>query len=83
MLTFAVPDLAKRRRLSGTLAERVKHLLDERGEGASWLAEQIGVHRVSASRIVNGKATDLPLSTLKAIATALGVTVGQLVDDGG
>jgi DNA-binding Xre family transcriptional regulator len=75
--------VAKKRRLTGPLGERVKLLLDEQGQSVSWLAEQIGLHRVSASRIVNGKVSDLPLSTLRAIAGALGTTVGELVDEAG
>jgi DNA-binding Xre family transcriptional regulator len=73
--------VAKRRRLSGSLAERVGALLIEQERSVTWLAEQIGRHRTATSRIVNGKATDLPLSTVKALAVALGVSVGDLVDD--
>jgi DNA-binding Xre family transcriptional regulator len=70
-----------RRQLTGTLADRIRGLLAERGEGVAWLARQTGIHRVTVSRIVGGVSRDLPLSTLKAIASALDVTIGELVDD--
>ncbi len=81
MPTLMVPPVAKKRRLTGTLGERLQVLLAEQDRSVTWLAEQAGLHRVSASRIVNGKSTDLPLSTVRGIAAALGVTVGDLVDD--
>ncbi|MFO0801413.1 MAG: helix-turn-helix transcriptional regulator [Gemmataceae bacterium] len=70
-----------KRRLTGSLADRIRHLLEERGAGVAWLARETGVHRVTISRIVGGVSRDLPLSTLTAVATALGVSVGELVDD--
>lgn len=73
--------VAKKRRLAGTLGERVKTLLAERGEGVKWLAGQIGLHRVSTSRLVNDKTPDPSLSLLRKVASALGVTVGELTDD--
>jgi DNA-binding Xre family transcriptional regulator len=69
------------RRLTGSLADRILLLLNERGAGVAWLARETGVHRVTISRIVGGVSRDLPLSTLTAVAAALGVTVGELVDD--
>ncbi|MBN9522380.1 helix-turn-helix transcriptional regulator [bacterium] len=81
MLTLLSPFVAKRRQLSGTLAERVGALLDEKGKTITWLAEQSGLHRVVLSRVVNGRTTDVHLSTLQALARALDVPVGDLVDD--
>ncbi|MDB5306721.1 MAG: Cro/C1-type DNA-binding domain [Gemmataceae bacterium] len=81
MLKLAVSYVPKRR-LSGTLSDRLKSLLAEQKRSVTWLAGEIGQHRVSTSRIVNGQATDLPLSTLRKIAAALGVSVGDLVDEG-
>lgn len=81
MLALLSPFVAKKRKLTGSLAERVRALLDDQGQTVSWLADQIGRHRTATSRIVNGKATDLSLATVKALAAALRVSVGDLVDD--
>jgi DNA-binding Xre family transcriptional regulator len=81
MLTLLAPFVARKKGLSGTLAERVQSLLAEQDRSVTWLADQIGLHRTATSRIVNGKATDVHLSTLQAIARALGVSIGELVED--
>lgn len=81
MLALLSPFVAKRRRLTGTLGERLQSLLAEQGQTVTWLAAQIGQNRVSVSKIVNDRTTDLPVSTIKALAAALGVTPGALIDE--
>lgn len=83
MTTLAVAFVAKKRRLTGSLSDRLKLLLGEQDKTVTQLADELGVHRVHVSRVVNGKATNPSLSLLRGLATALGVKVGDLVDDGG
>lgn len=81
-MTLLSPFVAKKRP-AGTLGQRLQALLAEQERSVTWLAEQIGQHRVNVSRIVNDRSPDPPLSTLRALAGALGVTVGDLVDEPG
>lgn len=72
--------VAKKRRLVGTLGERVRTLLTEQERTVTWLAGSIGVTRASASRIVNGQVIDPAVSLVQKIAAAFGVSVGELLD---
>ena len=83
MVARVTSFVAKKRRLSGPLSERLRLLLTERGKDVTWLAAQTGLHRVSVSRIVNGHVTDPAVSVVVKLAAALGVTVLDLVDNGG
>lgn len=80
MFTLTAPFVAKRRQLTGTFGERVRLLLEEQGKTVTALADRLGMHRVSVSRIVHDKGGDLPLSVVKGVADFLGVSVGDLID---
>ncbi len=76
-------DLAKKRKLAGTVGERLRVLLAERGESVVWLADQMGMKRPSVSRILHDRSTNLTIATLRQFATVFDVTVGELVDEPG
>jgi len=78
---MTVPFVAKRRKLTGSFGDRVKVLLEEQGRSVTWLADRIGLHRTSTSRLVNDQVGDPSVSVVKKIADALGVSVGELLDD--
>ncbi len=54
---------------------RIAEILKERGMTQTDLAGQIGISRVGLSKAINGNTT---ITTLRKIATALGVTVPEL-----
>ncbi|WP_216327351.1 helix-turn-helix domain-containing protein [Deinococcus aestuarii] len=60
------------------LGQRIRELRDE-GYSQDDFAAKVDVFRSHMSRIEQGK-TDLRLSTLLRIATALGMTVSELLD---
>lgn len=62
-------------------AEKIKMLIEERGWSQSKLASESGVSQPNINNIINGKQS-ASNRTLEKIATALGVTVLDLVDDG-
>ena len=57
----------------------IKETLKQRGLTQNELAERLGINRVSLSRLLSDK-NDMRLSTIKKIADAIGVPVGQLFD---
>ena len=58
---------------------QIKEALKQRGLKQNDLAERLGINRVSLSRLLSDK-NDMRISTIKKIADALGVPVGQLFD---
>jgi len=63
------------------VGQRVAHARGDRGWSQERLAEAVGIEPVSLSRLETGDRA-LSLSTLAAIADALGVNVGDLIDEG-
>ena len=57
--------------------ESLKRLLSEKGVTSVWLANQIGITKVSISYIINGKQKP-SFDTLEKIASALEVPMWQL-----
>lgn len=54
---------------------RIAEILKDRGMTQTDLAERIGISRVGLSKAINGNTT---ITTLRKIATALGVEVPEL-----
>lgn len=65
---------------SEVLGPRIKRLRDERGLTQQELAEKARLQREDISRIENGHLTNLKLRSLEALAKALGVRPGTLLD---
>jgi transcriptional regulator with XRE-family HTH domain len=59
--------------------KNLKAIRERRKMTQAELAEKVGVSRLYVSRLEAGKH-DPPLSRVRAIAKALGVSVGRLVD---
>ena len=57
---------------------RIKQAIKESGSSVGELAQKIGVSRQTISRQING--ANITVETVKKIADALGVPVGQLFD---
>ena len=62
------------------LSKRILEIRHGLGITAREVAEKAGMHPVMWSDVERGKNTNPTLSTLRRIADALGVTVGDLVD---
>jgi transcriptional regulator with XRE-family HTH domain len=62
------------------LAERLKALRKAAGLSQQELASRAGVSMSAVFHAEQGRKSDLKLSTLLALAGALGMTPGQLVD---
>ncbi len=60
--------------------KQLKELRERRGLSVRALGELAGVHYVSLVRLEGGKL-DPRLSTLRKLAKALDVTVGELIED--
>ena len=58
---------------------QIKEALKQRGLKQNDLAERLGINRVSLSRLLSDK-NDMRISTIKKIADAIGLPVGQLFD---
>ena len=58
---------------------QIKEALKKRGLKQNDLADRLGINRVSLSRLLSDK-NDMRFSTIKKIADALGLPVGQLFD---
>lgn len=69
---FAVADLPK------TLAERLKSFREAKGLTQRELAEEAGVGHSAVFHIEQGVRPDPRVSTLQALARALGVTLDEL-----
>ena len=63
-----------------TLSKRIKEFRSFGGITATEAAAKAGMHPVVWSDVERGKNTNPTLRTLRRIADALGVTVGDLVD---
>ena len=59
---------------------QIKETLKKRGLKQNELADRMGINRVSLSRLLSDK-NDMRISTIKKIADAIGVPVGQLSDE--
>ena len=57
---------------------RIKQAIKESGSSVGELAQKMGVSRQTISRQING--ANITVETVKKIADALGVPVGQLFD---
>jgi transcriptional regulator with XRE-family HTH domain len=63
------------------MGERLRELRDRAGLTQEALAHRAGVSAASIFRIEQGRPSDPKLSTLVALAEALGLTVGSLADE--
>jgi len=61
-----------------TLGERIRRLREAMGLSQDELAKRAGIGRVTLSRIENGEQSPR-LSTLEALAQALGISIEQLI----
>ena len=61
-----------------TLAERLKRLIEEKGLNAFALSKMTGITPATISKLLNGKSKDPGISTITAIASALGVSIEAL-----
>ena len=61
--------------------QRVKKLRDERGWTQQELADRAGLTKDTISNHETGKRRDPPLSAVRALATAFGVPVTELLDE--
>ena len=59
-------------------SERLKYTLACKGIKQVWLAEKLGVHKVTVSRFVNGQRTP-NYDTMRRIARCLGVSTDFLL----
>ena len=62
-----------------TLANRVQRRMDELDMSQADLARKTGMTTANIAYIVNGKTQDPRLSTVIALARALGITLDDLV----
>lgn len=66
-----------------TLSQRIRRLMRRRRMTAAELADAAGITSASVYLILNGKKSNPTLQSLRGIASALDVQVGQLVDGTG
>ena len=66
--------------MSEALAKNLKKYLDNQGIGMVTFAQRAGVGSATIHEIVSGKASPT-LKTLEKIATAMGVTVNDLLKE--
>lgn len=72
--------VARKRRLTGSLGERIQALLADQEQTVTWLADEVGINRVTLSKLLHGHISDPAVSIVQRIAAALKVTVGELLD---
>ncbi len=63
------------------MGERLRELREKANLTQEGLAHRAGVSSAAIFRIEQGRPSDPKLSTLVALARALGVTVGRLADE--
>ncbi|MDD4888735.1 MAG: helix-turn-helix transcriptional regulator [Phycisphaerae bacterium] len=68
---------------TNSLAFRLRSLRDKAGLTQRALSDSAGITEMAISRIENGHATNVELRTLVALAKALGVSIIDLIPEGG
>lgn len=64
-----------------TMGERIKQLRKSAGLTQSELGEKVGVKKNAVSKWECGRVEDIPLSTIKELASLFGVSVPYLTED--
>jgi transcriptional regulator with XRE-family HTH domain len=67
--------------MEGTIASRLKTLRESRGFSQQALADAAGVHVSVVFKIEQGQSVDPRISSLVALAKALGVSIAEFTED--